>query len=221
MNIHKDGFEIKSKFVSGSLIDSIQKEIKASKEADLKSGIRDVNKKFKSIKSLSNSKEFIDLASSILGSKPDIVRVIYFDKTPERNWLVTWHQDKTIAVDAKKEIEGYEVWSIKDGVHHVQPPLDVLNKMVTFRLHLDDADKDNGCLKVIPQSHHLGVLSQQELSDVVNSKEPCLCEAKAGDLLIMKPHIIHSSSKSKQAKHRRVIHIEYSNYELPSGLNWA
>ena len=221
MNIHKDGFEIKSKFVSGSLIDSIQKEIKASKEADLKSGIRDANKKFKSIKSLSNSKKFIDLASSILGSKPDIVRVIYFDKTPERNWLVTWHQDKTIAVDAKKEIEGYEVWSIKDGIHHVQPPLDVLNKMITFRLHLDDADKDNGCLKVIPQSHHLGVLSQQELSDVVSSKEPYLCEAEAGDLLIMKPHIIHSSSKSKHAKHRRVIHIEYSNYELPLGLNWA
>lgn len=221
MNLHKDGFEIKSKFVSDSLIDSIQKEIKASKGADVKSGIRDANKKFKSIKSLSNSKKFIDLASSILGSKPDIVRVIYFDKTPERNWLVAWHQDKTIAVDVKKEIEGWRVWSIKDGVHHVQPPLGVLNKMVTFRLHLDDADKNNGCLKVIPESHHLGILSQQELLNVVKTKVPYLCEAKAGDLLIMKPHIIHSSSKSKQAMHRRVIHIEYSNYDLPSGLNWA
>ena len=85
MNIHKDGFEIKSNFVSGYLTDSIKEEVKESKEVALKSGIRDANKKFKSIESLSNSKEFINLASSILGSKPHLVRVIYFDKTPEKN----------------------------------------------------------------------------------------------------------------------------------------
>jgi len=88
-------------------------------------------------------------------------------------------------------------------------------------LHLDDADRDNGCLKVVPQSHHLGILSQSELTDVVNSKEPYLCEVEVGDLVIMKPHTLHSSSKSAKAKHRRVVHIEYSNYALPSNLNWA
>jgi len=61
---------------------------------------------------LSNSDRLIDLASSILGSKPEIVRVIYYDKTPDKNWLVTWHQDKTIALDSKEEIEGWGVWSI-------------------------------------------------------------------------------------------------------------
>ncbi len=221
MNIQTDGVEIKRNFVSNSVIESIKNEVKKSQEAELKSGIRAADKKFKSIKALSNSEQFINLASPILDSKPEIVRVIYYDKTPEKNWLVTWHQDKTIALDSKEEIEGWGVWSIKDNIHHVQPPLDVLNKMVTFRLHLDDADRDNGCLKVIPQSHHLGILSQSELTDVVNSKEPYLCEVEAGDLVIMKPHTLHSSSKSVKAKHRRVVHIEYSNYDLPSNLNWA
>ena len=221
MDIHTDGIEIKRNFVSNSVIKSIKNEVSKSKEADLKSGIREADKKFKSIKTLSNSDQFINLASSILGSKPEIVRVIFYDKTPDKNWLVTWHQDKTIALNSKEETEGWGVWSLKDNINHVQPPLDVLNKMVTFRLHLDDADRDNGCLKIIPQSHHLGILSQSELTDVVKNKEPYLCEVEAGDLVIMKPHTLHSSSKSIKAKHRRVVHIEYSNYDLPSNLNWA
>ena len=221
MEIHTDGIEIKRNFVSSSVIDSIKDEVKKSQESELKSGIRAADKKFESIKALSNSDQFINLASLILGSKPEIVRVIYYDKTPDKNWLVTWHQDKSIALNSKQDIEGWGVWSVKDNIHHVQPPLDVLNKMVTFRLHLDDADRDNGCLKVIPQSHHLGILFQSELTGVVKDKGSYLCEVEAGDLVIMKPHTLHSSSKSLKAKHRRVVHIEYSNYELPSNLNWT
>ncbi len=221
MKIHENGIEIQRKFVSSSVMKTIKDEVKNSNIIDSKHGIRSANKKFKSIEKLANSEKVINLASSILGSKPEIVRVIYFDKTPDKNWLVSWHQDKTIALNKKTEIEGWGVWSIKDNTHHVQPTLDVLNKMVTFRLHLDDADKNNGCLKVIPQSHHLGILSHSELTNVVNTKNAYLCEVEAGDLVIMKPHIIHSSSKSINPKHRRVVHIEYSNYVLPSNLRWV
>ena len=54
-----------------------------------------------------------------------LVRSILFDKTPEENWPVLWHQDLSIAVKAKKELEGYRPWSLKDGVVHVQPPSEV------------------------------------------------------------------------------------------------
>ena len=219
--IHKDGIEIKRKFVSSFIIEAIKNEVKNSSVVDSKYGIRSANKKFKTIENLSKSKDFISLANSILGSTPEIVRVIYFDKTPEKNWLVTWHQDKTIAVNKKVKIKNWEVWSIKDDINHVQTPQEVLNSMVTFRLHLDDADNNNGCLKVIPQSHHLEILSHSKLTDVVENQEIYLCEVKSGDLVMMKPHILHSSSKSVKPKHRRVVHIEYSNYVLPSNLNWA
>jgi ectoine hydroxylase-related dioxygenase (phytanoyl-CoA dioxygenase family) len=93
--------------------------------------------------------------------------------------------------------------------------------MVTFRLHLDDADENNGCLKVIPGSHNMGILSQTELTNVVNSQEPFLCKVKEGDLVLMRPHILHSSSKSSNPGHRRVVHVEYSNFKLPGNLKWA
>ena len=221
MHIHKDGVEIRREFVSSSIVEAIKSEVKDSNIIDSKYGIRNANKKFKTIESLSKSKGFINLASSILGSKPEVVRVIYFDKTEDKNWLVTWHQDKTISVDKKIEMKDWEVWSIKDDINHVQPPLKVLNSMVTFRLHLDDADNSNGCLKVIPQSHNLGILTHSELTKVVKNKEIYLCEVKSGDLVMMRPHILHASSKSVKPKHRRVVHIEYSNYDLPSNLKWA
>ncbi len=192
-----------------------------SNEKHPKHGIRHADKKFKTINQLTHSNAFIDLASSLLGSKPNVVRVIFFDKTPDKNWLVTWHQDKTITLNKKVEINNWGPWSIKDKIHHVQPSVEVLNKMVTFRLHLDDTNEYNGCLKLIPKSHELGILSQQELVEVVNSQEAYICEAKKGDLLLMKPHILHSSSKSSNPDHRRVVHIEYSNYQLPESLSWA
>jgi len=221
VNIHENGIEIQRNFVSNSVIKTIKNEVENSNIIESKHGIRSANKKFKSIKDLASSEKFINLAGSILGSKPNIVRAIYFDKTPEKNWLVPWHQDKTIALNKKVDIEGWGVWSIKDNTHHVQPPLEILNKMITFRLHLDNADRNNGCLKVIPQSHNLGILSHSELTNVVNNQKTYLCEVEAGDLVVMKPHIIHSSNKAVEPKHRRVVHIEYSNYILPSELKWA
>src|SRR5690606_3431670 len=58
------------------------------------------------------------------------VRGIVFDKTPEANWKVAWHQDRSIAVAAKAELEGFAPWSEKRGVVHVEPPPRILEKMI-------------------------------------------------------------------------------------------
>ena len=221
MHIHEHGIEIKRNYINRSVIAGILKELISSSQDYPKHGIRNADKKFKSISALSKSKNLVNLAKQILGSSPQIVRVILFDKTPDKNWLVTWHQDRTIAVNNKADIAGWGPWSIKDNIHHVQPPVEVLNQMITFRLHLDDANENNGCLRVIPKSHELGILTQSQLTEVTNTKEPYLCVAHAGDLVLMKPHILHSSSKSVNPDHRRVVHIEYSNYQLPDNLSWA
>jgi len=221
LQFNEHGVEIKRNYISSSIVEKIKNEISSSNEEHPKHGIRSADQKFKTINQLVHSREFFDLAGSILGSKPNIVRVIFFDKTPDKNWLVTWHQDKTIALNKKENISGWGPWSIKDNTHHVQPSLEVLNKMVTFRLHLDNTNENNGCLKVIPKSHELGILTQEQLAEVTKTNESYICEAKEGDLLIMKPHILHSSSKSLNPSHRRVVHVEYSNYQLPSELKWA
>lgn len=200
---------------------SIKNEISNSNELHTKHGIRGADKKFSCVARLAHSHNFLNLAASYLGSESRVVRVIFFDKTPSKNWLVSWHQDKTVAVNKKLDIQGWGPWSIKDKIHHVQPPIDVLEHMLTFRLHLDHTDKTNGCLSLIPKSHAMGLLTQQALTDVANNNSPIYCEADAGDLLVMKPHIIHSSSKSVKPGHRRIVHIEYSNFELPKNLKWA
>ena len=221
MNIDADGIEIRKNYIPDSRLALIEKEMKESNNEYPKHGIRNANKKFKSINDLANAKELIELASSILGEAVQLVRVIFFDKTADSNWLVTWHQDKTVATSSKQVIKGWGPWSLKDGINHVQPPLEVLERMLTFRLHLDDADENNGCLKVIPGSHKLGVLTQQEISQIIDSKKHVFCRVQRGDLVIMKPHILHSSNKSLNPGRRRVIHIEYSNFQLPDAIDWA
>lgn len=221
MNLIDDGIEIRRKLVSDSSIERIKREVDSYSEEYPGHGIRNANKKFTSIDSLSKSSDLMGLVRSILGAEPQVVRVIFFDKTPEKNWLVTWHQDKTVAVSQKFSLPEWGPWSIKDQSHHAQPPLHVLDRMVTVRVHLDDSDKNNGCLKAIPGSHQLGFLSQEEIANIVASKEAAICEVESGDAVVMRPHILHSSSKSTIPRHRRVVHIEYSDYVLPEGSSWA
>jgi len=221
LSIHSHGIRIERNFVSSAVLEAIHNEVSSCGTEYNRYGIRNAEKKFASINALVRSERFINKAKSILGGVPDVVRVIFFDKTADKNWLVTWHQDKTIAVNAKADIAGWGPWSIKDGDHHVQPDLSVLSNMITLRLHLDDAGVENGCLQVIPQSHQLGVLSQEHIQQICREKCAYTCDVKAGDLVIMKPLILHCSSKSIHPGHRRVVHVEYSNFVLPEGLSWA
>lgn len=220
-DIYTHGVEIKENLVPVDLIQAVIAEVESANEELPKYGIRNAEKIFPSVLNVVTHAELVNEARKILGKEPQIVRVIFFDKTPDKNWLVTWHQDKTVSLNDKKEIEGWGPWTLKDNTHHVQPPLNVLNQMITFRVHLDPAGDDNGCLKVIPYSHEFGILKQKEIDELVKNSEHVFCEVKAGDVVVMRPHILHSSSKSIIPEHRRVVHIEFSSYELPKEIKWA
>lgn len=152
---------------------------------------------------------------------PRPVRAIYFNKSPESNWLVTWHQDLTICVQKKMDVAGFGPWSVKDDVPHVQPPISLLENMVTLRLHLDDTDETNGALKVLPGSHARGRLAAADIHRWRHEHPERLCTARTGDVLLMRPLLLHASGRSASDKQRRVLHIEYAGYELPAGLRWA
>ncbi|NQZ90690.1 MAG: hypothetical protein HRT54_24290, partial [Colwellia sp.] len=61
---------------------------------------------------------------------------------------------------------------------------------------------------------------QNVFTQSVKEAEFIECEANVGDLLIMRPLILHASSKAKFPKHRRVIHMEFSSYDLPNDVYW-
>lgn len=172
------------------------------------------------VAALACSARLLDLVRPHLSSEPLAVRAIYFDKSPETNWLVPWHQDLTLALRARIETPGFGPWSSKDGIPHVQPPVDLLQQMLTVRLHLDDADEGNGALRVLPGSHRLGRLSAERIQELRAQQPDFLCAASAGDALLMRPLLLHASSRSSSTRHRRVLHIEYAGFILPPGLQW-
>ena len=169
---------------------------------------------------LATSPAMWNLAAAHLRQPPVPVRAIYFDKSPQTNWLVAWHQDLTLALAAKRDVAGYGPWSVKAGVPHAQAPADALQEMITLRLHLDDTDSSNGALKVLPGSHQHGVLSSQDIHDWQAHHPPNLCKAAAGDVMLMRPLLLHASSKSQSDRHRRILHIEYAGFTLPADLQW-
>jgi ectoine hydroxylase-related dioxygenase (phytanoyl-CoA dioxygenase family) len=160
------------------------------------------------------------VAANILQAAAFPVHAIYFDKTEDANWKVAWHQDLTIAVRARVDTPGFDPWSTKDGIAHVQPPVDVLERMVTIRLHLDDCAESNGPLRVIPASHKAGRLSLEAINAIRNLEPEHLCTAARGDLLALKPLLLHASSAATRPVHRRVLHLEYACDSLPGGLEW-
>ena len=221
MNFKKKGFEIKTNFISIDKCEFLISEIEEKINSASNCGIRNIDKKVNAIASVALSKYLLNSASCYLDGNAFLVRAIYFNKTLNTNWSITWHQDKTIAVNKKIDLSGYKAWTLKDKINCVQPPLTVLEDMVTFRIHLDAADRASGCLKVIPGTHRFGILSQPEINRIKNIYPIVSCEVNAGDAVVMRPHILHSSEKSHVSSNRRVIHLEYSSFNLPHGLTWA
>ncbi|MDX1959864.1 MAG: phytanoyl-CoA dioxygenase family protein [Leptospiraceae bacterium] len=159
------------------------------------------------------------IIEEIFGKDYFVVKSIYFDKPEDSNWYVNYHQDLTISVDVKAELEGFSLWTSKQNQFAVQPPIEILKSIFTIRIHLDDTDSENGALKVIPKSHSKEIYKHNH-SDWETENE-VVCEVSKGGIMIMKPLLLHSSSRTTNNKKRRVIHIEFSNKELPTEVNWS
>jgi ectoine hydroxylase-related dioxygenase (phytanoyl-CoA dioxygenase family) len=172
------------------------------------------------VQALARSAAIRNLVEPVLGPGCFVVRGILFDKTPEANWKVAWHQDLTIAVRDQREAPEFGPWSEKAGIPHVQPPAQVLERMLTVRVHLDDCGPENGPVQVIPGSHRQGRLSAAEITRWRESHEPVACTSARGGVLLMRPLILHASSPATVPGHRRVVHLEFAAEELPYGLEW-
>lgn len=190
-------------------------------EAPGRGGARHLLKKSRQLRDLATQGPPAELAASILGPEARPTRLTVFDKTPEANWKVPWHQDLTITVAERRDAQGFGPWSVKDGLPHVQPPVAVLEQILAIRLHLDDTPEDNGALRVLPGTHKLGRLSESRIADLRRHVQEALCAVPAGGAMLMSPLLLHASSAARSPSRRRVLHFEYSSACLPDGLAWA
>ncbi len=187
---------------------------------DVTYGIRNLLNVAPGIGDLAQSPDIRTIVDSIAGPGARVVRAIFFDKTPEANWKVAWHQDLTIAVQERKEVEGFTSWSVKSRIHHTQAPAKILESILTMRIHLDATDESNGALKVIVGSHKCGRLDAEAIRSMKEKEAIVLCNVPKGGALLMRPLLVHASSAGVSPIHRRVIHLEFSANKLPGGLEW-
>jgi len=171
------------------------------------------------VRELAVSEPVTHAVAALLGKECFAVRGILFNKTPNSNWKVVWHQDRTIAVRARKDAAHFGPWSVKAGAPHVQPPAEVMAKMLAIRLHLDESHQDNGPLRVIPGSHNAGCLRAEEIA-TWKERPSVVCTVPRGGAVLMRPLLVHASSSSAKPEPRRVIHLEFAAEELPNGLEW-
>ena len=156
---------------------------------------------------------------AMCGPSVGVVRLIYFNKTSDRSWFVPWHQDRTIAVRNRVVQASYKNWTQKKNTWHVEPPVALLERMLTIRIHLDRVTENDGPLEVQARSHLDGRLTQTEIKEQIAEKDICRCLATPGDVFLMKPLLVHRSQRS-QGRKRRIIHLELSPDQLPPPLEW-
>ena len=220
--LESNGFLLLRRLLAGDALNTIDEYCRERIQAGRipRAGIRNLLGSDSTISELADGGLFLGLARTILGPRARPVRVILFDKTPDTNWGVPWHQDLNIAVVGDDTPAGYGPRTTKEGVPHIIPPADVLEKMVTIRLHLDECSGADGPLVVAPRSHQCGRVKDSTVDLEELEKGGVTCCASPGDVLVMRPLLFHRSPKATTPRARRVLHIEYAAAELDGDLDW-
>ena len=180
--------------------------------------IRQLIKNVPKLTDLLFNEKLAELLSDLSESEYFLTKAIYFDKPSDSNWFVAYHQDMSISVDKKADLENYSNWTFKKGQYGVQPPIKILQDTITIRIHLDKTDKNNGSLRIIPKSHLKGIVRAD--SKDWNIENEFICEVDKGGVMLMKPLTLHASNRTTNGKKRRVIHLEFNKHSLTEPLTW-
>jgi hypothetical protein len=219
--IQKKGFAVLPDRLSESELLRFQEELSACALRRTRAGIRHALT-LPCVAPLAKDLRFLNIARKMLGEGAIPFRATFFEKSPASNWLVTWHQDRSIPLKRRHHADGWGPWSVKDGVTYAHAPASILDKVLVLRIHVDESNGLNGPLRVLPETHSLGILDDHQILKLAAEREPVDCVLPQGGVLAMRPLVVHSSSKSQTQMPRRILHIEYavpSNF--PSGFELA
>jgi ectoine hydroxylase-related dioxygenase (phytanoyl-CoA dioxygenase family) len=205
--VANDGFAIIPGVVSECEIADLRAVLDRSELRRSRAGMRHALRNA-GVAALARDSRLIAMAQEVLGTAALPFRATLFDKSRTSNWLVVWHQDTALPLREKREVPGWGPWSIKDGVNYAHAPASVLEQVLALRPHLDDSMAENGPLRVLPGTHSLGVLSDEALHDLSTKTVAIDCTVPRGGILVLRPLVVHSSSKSQSNVPRRVLHME-------------
>jgi ectoine hydroxylase-related dioxygenase (phytanoyl-CoA dioxygenase family) len=204
-----DGYEIISDVLAPAEVERLVANLETLPLERSRAGARHLLR-HPAIESLARCVPLTSIASRILESTAHPHSATLLDKSPQANWLVAWHQDTALPMRERCDAPGWGPWSEKGGVLYAHAPARALSGIVALRVHLDDSTHGNGPLRVIPRSHTLGLLTDEQILKHTAVSAPETCLVGRGGVIAMHPLLIHCSSKALSDAPRRVIHIEYS-----------
>lgn len=160
------------------------------------------------------SKPFVDVAEQILGPDLALFTSHIISKRPGDGLAVNWHQDAAFS-----PIEPMEIF--------------------TLWLAVDDSNRENGCMQVIPGSHRSRTIIQHRVDlqsgttlplvlDGLDRTSAVDVELKAGEFSVHDAFILHGSNANRSSRRRCGITIKYiptfvridRSYVAPSGFDW-
>jgi hypothetical protein len=153
--IEKDGFASIPSFLSITEVDQLLEGISACNARRSRAGVRHALS-LTPISNFARQSTVMELARSVLGPEAFPFRATLFDKSPESNWLVVWHQDTALPLRERREVRGWGPWSTKEGIAYAHAPTGALSQVLVLRIRLDDSTALNGPLRVLPATHAIG-----------------------------------------------------------------
>ena len=174
------------------------------------------------VRKLAGDVRMLELARGFLGPSAVPFKATLFDKSPAANWLVVWHQDTALPVQRRTESDEWGPWSTKAGLLYAHAPAWALEQVIALRVSLDGSFAENGPLRVLPNTHRGGVLTDAEIERLAREVAPVDCVAPSGSVIAMRPLTVHASSKATSEQPRRILHIEYATaVDLGAGIELA
>jgi hypothetical protein len=219
--MNEDGYLIEDSVFSSEECEQLIETLDKVSANRSRAGVRNLMS-CQEVVNVASESRLIDFAFRVSGRKLRPYKATLFEKAGNANWLVSWHQDTALPLIRFESKDGWGPWSRKAGIDYAHAPAWALSKILAVRIQLDASDSTNGPLRIIEGSHRFGVLSEAEISRVVQSSKEVVCESDQGGLIAMSPLILHASSKSTANRPRRVLHIEYAeSLELAQDVRLA
>ncbi|EDQ92535.1 uncharacterized protein MONBRDRAFT_21059 [Monosiga brevicollis MX1] len=156
----------------------------------------------------------VDIAADLGLNEPVVPQSMYIFKQPGIGGEVTSHQDSTFLYTTPLSTTG-------------------------FWIPLQDCDRENGCLQMVPGSHHQGLLGDRRMVRSTNEsgvlgttftgqyfapppEEFQACETPMGSLVIIHGSVVHRSdpNKSARSRHAYTFHAIESQDTVYASDNW-
>lgn len=166
------------------------------------------------IQAVAGSRALRSLVESELGRGAVVLRALLFNKNDTADWMVAWHQDRMLPIHEGEPMPGWGTCSRKPDGPYAEPPVDLLQQVLAVRVDVDGSGACNGGLRVIAGTHAMGVLPPQRIAELVAERAPECPEVPERGALVMRPLLLHCSTRSQSSRHRRIVHFECAPHAL-------